>query len=110
MISTPIGSERTSTSISRSSSSCSRSILRNFCRVSESRACAGSSVEKPIMRGFGRQASRTRPPGPTGAPLPPLAHLLLAGDLPRDVGELLDDRVDVAPDVADLGKLGRLNL
>src|SRR4029077_11604072 len=60
MISTPIGTARISISTSRSSSSCSRSILRNFCRVSESRACAGSSVEKPIMRGFGSSVSSTR--------------------------------------------------
>jgi len=34
--------------------------LRNFWRVSLSRAAAGSSVEKPIMRGFGSSVSSTR--------------------------------------------------
>src|SRR6185437_7599390 len=45
---------------SRSSSSPARSMRRNFCRVSASRGCTGSSVEKPIIRGFGSSASSTR--------------------------------------------------
>ena len=51
---------RSSISISRSSRVPSRSILRNFCRVSASRGATGSSVEKPINRGFGSSASRMR--------------------------------------------------
>ena len=60
MISTPIGSVRTSISTSRSSSSPARSMRRNFWRVSASRGCGGSSVEKPIIRGLGSSASSTR--------------------------------------------------
>ncbi len=60
MISTPIGSARSSISTSRSSSWPSRSILRNFWRVSASRGCCGSSVEKPMTRGLGSSVSNTR--------------------------------------------------
>src|SRR6185312_1500288 len=60
MISTPMGMARISISTSRSSSSPARSMRRNFCRVSASRGCTGSSVEKPIIRGFGSSASSTR--------------------------------------------------
>jgi len=37
-------------------------------------------------------------------------HLLLARHLHGDVDEVLDDRIDFATDVADLGELGRLHL
>ena len=60
MISTPAGSARTSISISRSSSSPRSSILRNFWRVSASRGCGVSSVEKPISFGRGSSTSSTR--------------------------------------------------
>src|ERR1700726_4293729 len=40
----------------------------------------------------------------------PLGRLLLARDFHGDVGEILDDRVDVAADVAELGELGGLHL
>ena len=39
-----------------------------------------------------------------------LFHLAFAGHLDRDVHEILDDRVHLAPDVADLGELRRLDL
>ena len=39
-----------------------------------------------------------------------LRHFLLARHLHRDIGELLDDRLDVAADIADFGELGRLDL
>ena len=60
MMSTPAPSPATSISTSRSSSLPSRSILRNFWRVSASRGAAGSSVEKPISRGLGSSASSSR--------------------------------------------------
>ena len=59
MISTPTGTARSSTSISRSSSWPSRSILRKRCRVSPSRGGSGS-VPKPTVRGRGSSASSTR--------------------------------------------------
>ena len=39
-----------------------------------------------------------------------LLHFLLAQHLQRGVGQIADDRLDVAADVADLGELGRLDL
>src|SRR3984957_16156885 len=57
MISTPIGMALSSISISRSSSSCSRSILRKRCRVSLSRGVASGT--KPAWA-RGRSTSRTR--------------------------------------------------
>ena len=62
------------------------------------------------MRGLGSSASSTRSSAASVRALAHLAHLLLARHLDGDVGQLLDDRVDVAADVADLGELGRLDL
>ena len=39
-----------------------------------------------------------------------LVHLLHAHHLDRGVGQVADDRIDIAADVADLGELGRLDL
>jgi hypothetical protein len=39
-----------------------------------------------------------------------LVHLLLARGLDRDLHEVADDRIHVAPDVTDLRELGRLDL
>ena len=39
-----------------------------------------------------------------------LALLLLGHEVHGEVGEVADDRLDVAPDVADLGELRRLHL
>ena len=58
MISMFAGSARSSTSISRSSRLPSRSILRNFWRVSASRG--GSAACMPMACGRGSSASRTR--------------------------------------------------
>jgi hypothetical protein len=60
MICMPGGIARMLISISRSFSEPSRSILRNFWRVSESRALGSGSVEKPIILGAGSSASRMR--------------------------------------------------
>ena len=68
MISTPIGIARTSISSSRSSISPRVSMSRSLLRVSASRGCAGSSVEKPIMRGLGSSASSTRSTAASRAP------------------------------------------
>ena len=91
---------RSSTSISRSSSWPSRSILRNFCRVSSpfGRSFGGEQrVEDALLGGVGRARADLR-------------HLLLARQLHGDVDELLHDRVHFAADVADLGELRRLDL
>ena len=37
-------------------------------------------------------------------------HLLLAQHLDRSIGEVTDDRFDIAADIADLGELGRFHL
>ena len=42
--------------------------------------------------------------------MPDLLHLLLARHLHRDVDQILDDRIDLAADVADLREFGRLDL
>ena len=62
------------------------------------------------MRGLGSSAIEHALLGGIQRPLAHPGHLLLAGHLHRDVGEFLDDRVDVAADVADLGELGGLDL
>jgi hypothetical protein len=110
MISTPAGMARSSISISRSSSSPSRSILRNFC---------GSRQSRGVCRLVGGEAHHARLRqqriehallGGIQRALAHLGHFLLAGHLHGDVRQLLDDRVDVAADIADLGELGGLHL
>ena len=104
MISTPTGTARSSISISRSSSSPSRSILRNFWRVSR-RRCSSSSEARCV--------ARQRCAALLGGVRRARAHLrdlLLAGHLHGDVDQVADDRVHVAADVADLGELRRLDL
>ena len=54
-------------------------------------------VENPLLGGVGRARAHLR-------------HFLLARQLDGDVDELLDDRVHVAADIADLGELRRLDL
>ena len=54
-------------------------------------------VEHALLRGIGGAVAD-------------LARFLLAGLLDRRVGEIADNGVDVAADVADLGELGRLDL
>ena len=39
-----------------------------------------------------------------------LRHLLLARELDPDVGQVANDGLDIAPDIADLGEFGRLHL
>ena len=110
MISTPIGSARTSISISRSSSCPSRSILRNFCRVSASRG-AGSGVADEAHRFRPRQQHVQHALlGCVHRAMAHLRHLLLARHLHCDVHQVLDDRIDLATDVADLGELRRFDL
>ena len=68
-------------------------------------------MEKPDqLAACGSSASRTRSSAASRAALAHLRHLLLARHLDGDVGQILDDRVDVAADVADLGELGGLDL
>ncbi len=73
-------------------------------------AAAGSSVEKPSMRGLGSSASSTRSSAASRGAVAHARELLLARHLHGDVGQLLDDGIDLASDVADLGELGRLDL
>ena len=99
----------TSTSTSRSSSLPSRSMRRSFSRVSERRRASGRSrsrggdgggqeqVEQPLLG----QLARARPD---------LLLLLLAHHRDGELGQVADDRLDVAADVADLGELRGLDL
>ena len=110
MISTPIGIARTSISISRSSSWPSRSILRNFCRVSASRGCgSGSDDEAERLRPRQQRIEHALLGGVHRA-MAHLLHFFLARHLHRDVHQILDDGVDLAADVADLGELRRFDL
>ena len=107
MISICAGSSDTSTSISLSSRRPSRSILRNFCRVAES---VGFMSWKFTSRTGGRSTSRIALLGRIGRAVAHLARLGFARLLDRRFGEIADDRVDVAADIAHLGELGRLDL
>ena len=84
-------------SISRSSSAPSRSILRNFWRVSALELVADQGVEHAVL---GPQLGL----GLHFLPQPVLGH----GD--RDLDQIADDLLDVAADIADFGELGRLDL
>jgi hypothetical protein len=97
----------TSISISLSSSSPSRSFLRNFCRVRIPPRCGvrlpaparrrQQHVEHAVLGGIHRR-------GRAPCAWPP------RGLLDRDLGQVADDGVDVAADIAHLGELGRLDL
>ncbi len=54
-------------------------------------------IEHALFRGIGRLLAHLR-------------HRLVARHLQRDLDEIAHDRLDVAPDVADLGELRRLDL
>ena len=84
-------------SISRSSSSPSRSILRNFARVSALAIGADQRVEHALLG------------GELGLGLDLLAQPL-ARHADRDLDQVAHDLLDVAADIADLGELGRLDL
>ena len=75
----------------------SRSILRNFWRVS-ALALAPTS------------ASSTRSSAASSALALDLLAQPLAGHRDRDLDEVADDLLDIAADIADLGELGRLDL
>ncbi len=106
MISTPTGSARTSISISRSSSWPSRSILRNFCRVSPSRGVGSGSEVKPSRFGSRQQRVEHAFFGGVHGAMAHLLHLFFARHLDRDVHQILDDGIDLAADVTDFGELG----
>ena len=106
-ISICVGSTETSTSISLSSSAPSRSILRNFCRAAVSVGCMSWKL---TSRAGGSSASSTRSSAASAARSRTLRVSLLARLLDRRLGEIADDGIDVAADVADLGELGRLDL
>src|SRR5712692_3530819 len=102
----------TSISTSLSSSSPSRSFLRNFCRVAESSspaALAGCSAPSaptgPVRRAGGSRTSSTRSSAESSA-----LRRRFASVLDRDFDEVADDRIDVAADIADLGELRRFDL
>src|SRR5712692_1058144 len=108
--------EDTSTSMSLSSSSPSRSFLRNFCRVADS-SSPPVFPERPASPGSNGPAARPREEDVEhpllGGVLGAAAHFFhrrLARVLDRDLGEVAHDRVDVASYIADLGELGRLDL
>ena len=90
----------TSTSTIRSSSLPSRRSARSFARVSSASRLGQrrqEQVDQPLL-GAG--------PGAVAD----LERLLLAHHLHGDLGQVADDGFDVAPDVAHLGELGRLDL
>src|ERR1043166_3496078 len=89
----------TSMSISLSSSSPSRSLFLNFCRVTLSSSVPLNPTSTSRMRSSAASSARARP-----------LHRLLAGLLDADLDEVAHDGVDIAADVADLGELGRLDL
>ena len=85
-------------SISRSSSVPSRSILRNFCRVSAPAlvpTSASSTRSSAASSAFGGRPRLEQP---------------LAGHGDRDLDEIARDLLDVAADIADLGEFCRLDL
>ena len=88
----------TSTSISLSSSAPSRSILRNFWRVSALAFGADQRVEHALLGGELGLGAR-----------PPCAAARGSCAM-RDLDEVAHDLLDVAADIADLGELGRLDL
>ena len=87
----------TVTSISRSSSAPSRSILRNFWRVSALALRADQRVEHALLGGA------------LGLGLDLFAQAL-ARHADRNLDEVAGDLLDIAPDIADFGELGRLDL
>ena len=78
-----------------------------------------AGVAVAVRLGLGAESDGPRPRqqhvehaflGRVHGAVPDLLHLGLARHLDRDVHEVLDDRVHLAADVADLGELGRLDL
>ena len=113
MISTPAGEALTSISICLSSRSPSRSFLRNFCRVLFSSRldhgrAAGAEVSAAARR-WQQHIENTLLGGILGA-ISHSVHLALAGLLQGHVRQIANDRFDIAPDIADLGELGGLDL
>ena len=102
----------TSTSTSRSSSSPSRSMPAQLL----ARAAASALVARTV----GRHADRRAPAAAAGRAAAPrrasrartatFARSSSRTMLDRELGEVADDRLDVAADVADLGELRRLDL
>ena len=104
----------TSISISRSSSFPSSSQRPSFSRVSVGESSgSGAATNAGRARGgreSGRRRSRMRSRALRSAVLADHAVLLVLDELHADLGEVADDRLDVAADVADLGELRRLDL
>ena len=107
MISICGASTETSISTSRSSSTPSRSILRNFWRVAESVVLQVVEVDLARRR---QQHVEQALLGVVGGAVAHLARLDFARVLDRDFDQVANDGVDVAADVAHLGELGRLDL
>ena len=104
-----------SSSISRSSSLPSRSMLAELRRAcSASSADVGGVVFAPDeaarRRARGSSASRMRSSARSSACVRTLGLGLVAHLLDRGIGQVADDGLDVLADVADLGELGRLDL
>ena len=91
----------TSISISLSSSSPSRSFLRNFCRVAIVFGSELLGTHQHVENALLRRILRARAHAP---------RRLLARLLHADLDQIPHDGVDVAADVADLGELGGLDL
>jgi hypothetical protein len=99
----------TSISTSLSSSSPSRSFLRNFWRVALSSGAAGSVPNPPSA---GRRQQDVEHPvfGGVLGPVADLLHGLLAVRLDGDFHQIADDGVHIAAHIAHFGELGRLDL
>src|SRR4029453_5871269 len=97
----------TSISTVRSSSLPSRSMRRSFSRVSVGSGCG---VIPMVLAGGRGEEGEQSVLGQLARPHAVLLLLLLAHHGDGQLGEVADDRLDVAPDVADLGELGRFHL
>ena len=98
--------------MSLSSSSPSRSFLRNFWRVADSSSPAGLPVAGPHprrrgsrLRAAGSSTSSTRSSAESSARLRTFFIAASRVSLDRDLDQVADDGIDVAADVADLGEL-----
>ena len=99
----------TSISISRSSSSPSRSFLRNFCRATESVRRFRFALQARAARRR-QQHVQHAVLGGIHRPVAHAAHGRLAAVLDGDLDQVAHDGIHVAADIADLGELRRLDL
>ena len=104
----------TSISTVRSSSLPSRSMRRSFSRVSPTSDCGGAmpigAPGPPLRVSGGSRRSRSRSSASSRAFTRIFSFSSSRTMRDRQLGQVADDRLDVAADVADLGELRRLHL